>query len=155
MDSEPYLQCLYKAQSLNTSPQHLELVCLQMVIQELPPGSTVADLMSTRKSDIESLAVSSRRPSRKEARVKVNHQFVDTFQQKLRMGDLVEVTMVVVTSQPSPVQTTSGEEQRCGKIALEFQREQLKRLYLDGGDCSGETRRSTPLERSPSVAGLT
>jgi hypothetical protein len=73
------------------------------------------------------------------------------------MGDLVEVTMVVVTtvtSQLSPVHTTSGEEQPCGKIALEFQREQLKRLYLDG-DCSGETRRSTPLERSPSVAGLT
>jgi sulfur carrier protein ThiS len=129
-----------------------------MVVQELPPGSTVADLMSTRKSDIESLAVSSRRPSRKEARVKVNHQFVNTFQQKLRMGDLVEVTMVVVTtvtSQPSPVHTTIGGEQPCGKIALEFQREQLKRLYLDGGDCIGETRRSTPLERSPSVAGLT
>ncbi|KAH8962283.1 hypothetical protein BDL97_05G092600 [Sphagnum fallax] len=126
-----------------------------MVVQELPPGSTVADLVSTRRSDMDSLAVSSRRLSRREPRVKVNHQFINTFQQKLRMGDLVEITMVVVcgdTSQPSPICSTSAKDQPCGKIALEFQREHLKRMYLDGGDCSEETRR--PLEKRPSVAGL-
>lgn len=116
-----------------------------MAVQELAPGSTVADLISIRKSDLDSVAANSSSIGRKETRVKVNHQFVDTLQ-KLRMGDLVQVTTVV----PEIIST----EEPCGKICLEFQREQLKRMYLEGGN-RRHAMRSAALPRSPSVAGLT
>lgn len=51
--------------------------------------------------------------------VKVNYEFVNNLEQKLRMGDFVEVVIIV--------------EKFCGKIVLEFQWEQFKCLYFDGG----------------------
>lgn len=67
-----------------------------MSVRELPPGSTVGDLVLTRSSDKDSFAANA---DQKELRVKVNHQFVDDMNQKLRMGDFVEVLTV---SQPVP-----------------------------------------------------
>jgi len=43
-----------------------------MVMQGLPPALTVANLVSTRRSDMDSLAISSRSVSPREARVKMN-----------------------------------------------------------------------------------
>lgn len=121
-----------------------------MLVRELSPGSTVGDLVSVRKSDMDSLAVNLKSDDPKELRVKLNHQFVDDLEQKLKMGDFVEVITAVQPVETSPVRSSSVEK-RCGKIALEFQREQLKRLY---GGISTDDLRTASLERSPSVAGL-
>ena len=124
-----------------------------MLVRELAPGSTVADLVSVRNSDMDSLAVNSTFGNQKELRVKVNHEFVDNLEQKLKMGDFVEVipaVQPVISAGMSPVRSSSVEKP-CGKIALEFQREQLRRLY---GGISTDDLRTTSLERSPSVAGL-
>lgn len=133
------------------------IICLnsvvQMFVRELSPGSTIGDLVSVKKSDMDSLAANSKSADQKEMRVKVNHQFVDDLEQKLKMGDFVEVITAVQPLLPvekSPVRSSSVEKP-CGKIALEFQREQLKRLY---GGISTDDLRTTSLERSPSVAGL-
>lgn len=102
----------------------------------------------------------------------MNHQFVDNFQQKLRMGDLVELVlepeeapvMVPLSNRQSEltqaqIASLSPDEKPCGKIALEFQREQLKRLYRDGGrndSSSRDTKRGppSPQEKNASVASL-
>lgn len=125
---------------------------MQMVVQELPSGSTVGDLVPPSKSHMDSVAANVDLTSKKASRIRVNHQFVDTLEHRLRMGDLVEVIKVLpaIVAENS---CSSSQEKSCGKIALEFQREQLKRLYLDGG--STDDLRTVTLERSPSVAGLT
>jgi len=134
-----------------TLAYQLSLCCVQMLVRELSPGSTVGDLVSVRISDMATLAANLKSADQKEVRVKVNHQFVDDLEQKLKMGDFVEVTTAVQpVLETSPVRSSSVEK-RCGKIALEFQREQLKRLY---GGISTDDLRTTSLERSPSVAGL-
>ncbi|CAK9253784.1 unnamed protein product [Sphagnum jensenii] len=117
-----------------------------MIVQELAPGSTVGDIITPRKSDSDSLVAFNSRTSRQGLRVKVNHQFVDNLQQKLRMGDLVEVTKPNSSYLPST-------QLPGGKIALEFQREQIRRRYLDGGGGTDE-RISNPPGKKPSVAGL-
>lgn len=57
------------------------IICLnsvvQMFVRELSPGSTIGDLVSVKKSDMDSLAANSKSADQKEMRVKVNHQFVD------------------------------------------------------------------------------
>lgn len=124
-----------------------------MLVRELSPGSTVADLVPIRKSDMDCLAVNSKFTNQKKLRVKVNHEFVENLEQKLKMGDFVEVipaAQPVISVGMTPVRSSSIEKP-CGKIALEFQREQLKRLY---GGISTDDLRTTSLERSPSVAGL-
>lgn len=116
-----------------------------MLVRELPPGSTVGDLVHTRSSDKDSVAANA---DQKELRVKVNHQFVDDMELKLRMGDFIEVLTVSQPVSSPKEESPVSSEKPCGRIALEFQREQLKRLY-------GGTSTETPaLERSPSVAGL-
>lgn len=125
-----------------------------MLVRELSPGSTVGDLVSARSFDLDSLAVNLTPADQKEVRVIVNHQFVDDMEQKLKMGDFVEVVTAaqpVLLVETSPVRSSSSAEKPCGKIALEFQREQLKRLY---GGTTTDDLRTTSLERSPSVAGL-
>jgi sulfur carrier protein ThiS len=117
-----------------------------MIVQELAPGATVGDIMTTRKSDSDSLVAFKSRTSQQELAVKVNHQFVDNLQQKLRMGDLVEVTKPISPYLPST-------QLPGGKIALEFQREQIRRRYLDGGGGTDE-RISNPTVKKPSVAGF-
>ncbi|CAK9223095.1 unnamed protein product [Sphagnum troendelagicum] len=117
-----------------------------MIVQELAPGSTVGDVITPRKSDSDSLVAFKSRTSRQGLRVKVNHQFVDDLQQTLRMGDLVEVTKPNSSYLPST-------QLPGGKIALEFQREQIRRRYLDGGGGTDE-RISNPTGKKPSVAGL-
>lgn len=124
-----------------------------MLVRELSSGSTVADLVSVRNSDMDPLSVNSKSANHKELRVKVNDEFVDNLEQKLKMGDFVEVittVQVVISVGMSPVRSTSVQKP-CGKIALEFQREQLKRLY---GGISSDDLRTTSLERSPSVASM-
>lgn len=117
-----------------------------MIVQELAPGSTVGDIITPRKSDSDSLVAFKSRTSQQGLGVKVNHQFVDNLQQKLRMGDLVEVTKPISPHLPST-------QLPGGKIALEFQREQIRRRYLDGGGGTDE-RISNPTGKKPSVAGL-
>jgi len=68
------------------------------------------------------------------------------------MGDFVEVTTAVQRALETSLVRSSVVEKPCGKIALEFQREQLKRLY---GGISCDDLRTPSLERSSSVAGLT
>lgn len=122
----------------------------RIVVLEMPPGSTVGDLVSMRKSDMDSFAVNSNYGHQKELRVQVNHQFVENLEQKLKMGDFVEVlsTVQAVVPGETPLGRSSSVEKPCGKIALEFQREQLRRLY------SIDDSKTTSLERTPSVAGL-
>uniref|UniRef100_A0A7I4EBA8 RelA/SpoT domain-containing protein n=1 Tax=Physcomitrium patens TaxID=3218 RepID=A0A7I4EBA8_PHYPA len=94
-----------------------------ILVRELPPGSTVGDLVRSKHSDMNSLVVDSRSANDNGLRVKVNHEFVDTMEPKLKMGDFVEVMST---------------------------REQLKRLYLDGGS-SNEDTNTTWWERSASM----
>jgi (p)ppGpp synthase/HD superfamily hydrolase len=122
-----------------------------MLVRELSPGSTVGDLVSVRSSDMDSLTANLKSAEQNEVRVKVNHQFVDDLEQKLNMGDYVEVTTAVQRVLETSVVRSSAVEKPCGKIALEFQREQLKRLY---GGISCDDLRTPSLERSSSVAGL-
>ena len=53
------------------------------------------------------------------------------------MGDFVEVMKIpgMIISESSPVHLSAEE-----RIAIEFQREQLKRLYLEGGNRTKELR---------------
>ncbi|XP_024378514.1 probable GTP diphosphokinase RSH2, chloroplastic [Physcomitrium patens] len=77
-----------------------------ILVRELPPGSTVGDLVRSKHSDMNSLVVDSRSANDNGLRVKVNHEFVDTMEPKLKMGDFVEVMSTV--------------KKPCGKVALEF-----------------------------------
>lgn len=108
-------------------------------VREMPPGSTIGDLVCATASHVDFLAADSTSANQNGLRVKVNHEFVNNLEQKLRMGDFVEVVTTV--------------EKPCGKIALEFQREQLKRLYLDGGS-STDDQKATSLDLSLNVAGI-
>lgn len=139
-----------------------------MTVQELAPGSTAADLLIESSSDRDSVAASRRRTSRKLRKPKVNHRFVDNFQQRLRMGDIVELTsepeevpvMVPLSNRKSELTQAQicsllPEDKPCGKIALEFQREQLKRLYRDGASNKDtKTGPPSPEETNASVASL-
>lgn len=138
---------------------------VQMIVQELAPGSTAADLLLKIESERDSVSVSSKSPSQKRMRPKVNHKVVENFQQQLRMGDLVELTlepeavpaMVPLSKRQSELteaQLTSmlPEAEPCGKIALEFQREQLKRLYRVSGNARNGP--PTPQEENASVPSL-
>jgi hypothetical protein len=137
---------------------------MQMTVRELAPGSTAADLVMESSSG--GLPASRRRSSLILKRPKVNHQVVDNFHQKLRMGDLVELT---IQSDETPVMVPlsnrkceltqaqiallSPDDKPCGKISLEFQREQLKRLYLDDGS-NKRGPGPSPQEKKSSVASL-
>ncbi|CAM6084297.1 unnamed protein product [Calypogeia fissa] len=138
-----------------------------MIVQELAPGSTAADLLPKVSSDRDSISISGKFTSQKLIRPKVNHQFVENFQQKLRMGDLVELTlepeavplMVPLSNRKSELTEAQiaslSPSESCGKIALEFQREQLKRLYWDHGSTrDARSGPSTPQEENASVASL-
>ncbi|KAL2621753.1 hypothetical protein R1flu_001958 [Riccia fluitans] len=120
-----------------------------MTVQELPSGSTAADLLVDIASDRDSLSVASHLRTMKWCRPKVNHQFVENYQQKLRMGDLVELSrqreLTPLMVPPKELEVTHGQSAAAKlyeEIALEFQREQLKRLYLDEVGCCEEARRS-------------
>jgi GTP pyrophosphokinase len=115
----------------------LHQIVLQMVVQELPANSTVRDLVSTKMLDVDSLLVNASSSSWEEPTVKVNHQLVDNLEQKLKMGDFVEVLKIPgsIITESSPVYLSAEE-----RIAIEFQREQLKRLYLEGGNHTKELR---------------
>ena len=108
-----------------------------MVVQELPANSTVRDLVSRKMLDVDSSLVNASSSSWEEPTVKVNHQLVDNLEQKLKMGDFVEVMKIpgTIISESSPVHLSAEE-----RIAIEFQREQLKRLYLEGGNRTKELR---------------
>ena len=123
----------------------LHQIVLQMVVQELPANSTVRDLVSRKMLDVDSLLVNASSSSWEEPTVKVNHQLVDNLEQKLKMGDFVEVLNIPgsTITESSPVHLSAEE-----RIAIEFQREQLKRLYLEGGKRTKELRTtSTGLAR--------
>lgn len=115
----------------------LHQIVLQMVVQELPANSTVRDLVSRKMLDVDSLLVNASSSSWEEPTVKVNHQLVDNLEQKLKMGDFVEVLNIPgsTITESSPVHLSAEE-----RIAIEFQREQLKRLYLEGGKRTKELR---------------
>lgn len=110
---------------------------LQTVVQELPANSTVRDIVSRKMSEVESLLVNASSTSWEEPAVKVNHQLVDNLEQKLKMGDFVEVIKIpgMIITESSQVHSSTEE-----MTAIEFQREQLKRLYLEGGNCTKELR---------------
>ncbi|MCO5587304.1 hypothetical protein L7F22_041252 [Adiantum nelumboides] len=63
----------------------------KMIVQELPGGSTVADLLQRRATE-DSFAATCGMAFYEELRPKVNHKVIDSIQQVLKMGDLVEMT---------------------------------------------------------------
>lgn len=65
-----------------------------MVVQELPGGSTVADLLHKRSIE-DSFAATGGVAFYEELRPRVNHKMVDDIQQTLKMGDLVEMTPLI------------------------------------------------------------
>eukprot|EP00250_Pteridium_aquilinum_P011200 c198_g1_i1 orf=267-2537(-) len=93
----------------------------KMMVQELPGNSTVADLLE--RTTREDALVATVGGFWEEARPKVNRKDVDNIQQKLKMGDLVELLPCVP-----------------GKSLNEY-REKLRRMY---DDCSTQDRRSQP-----------
>lgn len=90
------------------------------MVQELLGNSTVADLLERTSKEDDALVVTVG-GFWEAARPKVNHKEVDDFQQKLKMGDLVEL-------------------QPCmpGKSLNEY-RDKLRRMY---DDCSMQNLRS-------------
>lgn len=87
--------------SLQTVPQTEEdplfVIILEdekMVVQELPGGSTVADLLHKRSIE-DSFAATGGVAFYEELRPRVNHKMVDDIQQTLKMGDLVEMTPLI------------------------------------------------------------
>ncbi|KAL3692290.1 hypothetical protein R1sor_005941 [Riccia sorocarpa] len=121
-----------------------------MTVQELPPGSTAGDLLVGIATDRDSLSVACHLRNTKWCTPKVNHQLVENYQQKLRMGDLVELsrqrelTPLMLPSKELEVAAhgQSAAAKLYEEIALEFQREQLKRLYRDEVSCGEEARRN-------------
>lgn len=93
----------------------------KMMVQELPGNSSVADLLE--RTSKEDALVATVGGFWEEARPKVNHKEIEDIQQKLQMGDLVEL-------QPSVP----------GKSLNEF-REKLRRMF---NDCSIEDLKSRP-----------
>lgn len=130
------------------------------MVQELVPGCTAGDLVAERGlrtgRQRDSVAASASPLASAVQRTKVNCVFVEDFHQKLRMGDLVEFAdeLEFVPDGSQELQPTGSPGERCGQIAVEFQREQLKRLYLDGG-ADSRWPPSPRLDRTPSsLAGL-
>lgn len=89
------------SQILQTPPQSdgdpLFVIVLEddrMMVQELPGGSTVADLLYKRVVD-DSFAATCGIAFCEELRPSVNHKVVDNIQQVLKMGDLVEMTPLI------------------------------------------------------------
>lgn len=86
---------------LQTPPQReddpLFVIVLEdekMTVQELPGGSTVADLLHRRVME-DSFAATCGVAFCEELRPRVNHKTVDDIQQILKMGDLVEMTPLI------------------------------------------------------------
>uniref|UniRef100_A0A0D6QVV6 GTP diphosphokinase n=1 Tax=Araucaria cunninghamii TaxID=56994 RepID=A0A0D6QVV6_ARACU len=106
----------------------------KMTVHELPPNSTVKQLlnkMSCTSSPFMSYGVT----TKEELRPKVNHETVSDPNQKLKMGDLVELT-------PSISDTSLTEY-----------REEIRRMYGKADECKDETGHSSG--KSSQVATLT
>lgn len=115
-------------------------------MRKLSPRAIVANLVIIQKSNSNSLMAFKSIISQQGPKVKVNHQFVDNLEQKLRMGDLMEV-MKPFSLDSLSIKTPSG------KIMIECQREQIRRLYLEGMGTIDE-RNANPMVRRPSIASL-
>lgn len=91
----------------------------KMVVQELPGGSTVADLLQRRVTE-DCFAATCGMAFCEELHPRVNHKVVDNIQQVLQMGDLVEMTSLIPD------------------VSLTEYRNRIKRMY---GDTVTEDRR--------------
>ncbi|KAJ7534948.1 hypothetical protein O6H91_12G011600 [Diphasiastrum complanatum] len=105
----------------------------RMVIQEFPAGSTVGDLLMCREQNFKPLAAENRSACGVEMQPKVNHQIINNMQQKLQMGDLVELTPVVSSDRQ---QRSDSDLSLVGEVGDEERiisayRKQIRRMYED------------------------
>ncbi|XP_002983570.2 probable GTP diphosphokinase RSH2, chloroplastic [Selaginella moellendorffii] len=121
----------------------------KMIVQELPPGCTAADLVTERGEDhflLDPGVLSEMTP-------RVNHQEVENFHQKLRMGDVVEI---VEKEERSKVLVTMARVPAKASNEISVYREQIRRMYAADRSCKVDARKSFELAKeNTQVAGLT
>ncbi|KAJ7562582.1 hypothetical protein O6H91_03G075200 [Diphasiastrum complanatum] len=109
----------------------------KMIVQELPPGSIAADLLVERRFFLNGVLHCP------EVIPMVNQQTVN-IQQKLQMGDLVEL---VAESSRSMTSIEGAKICSTPKVPIEMDisvyREQIRRMYEDSGRCKDEARRTS------------
>ncbi|KAJ7564371.1 hypothetical protein O6H91_02G014300 [Diphasiastrum complanatum] len=108
----------------------------KMLVQELPPGSIAADLL------VERMSVSNGALCSPEVTPLVNHQRVN-IQQKLQMGDLVELVADSSRSLINVEESTICSTRKVipDEMDISVYREQIRRMYEDSGRRKNKPKR--------------